>query len=324
MATGPDHRYLLPNAALLGAVLLVGADMISRTLIAPAELPIGIVTATLGAPVFLWILLRRRGLGGCRMLIATGLGVRLGNRAILQDVDFTAHPGAVTAIVGPNGSGKTTLLRALSGDLRHTGSARLNGIVIAGAKPWVLAAQRAVLAQASELAFPFTVQELVRLGLLSGTEAARGDLLHRALAEVGLTGYASRSYHDLSGGEQQRVHLARVLVQVWEPVTPHGPRWLFLDEPVSSLDIGHQLLVMRIARRYADAGGGVVAVMHDLNLTAMFADQIALMQAGRLVVQGAPAAVLTDAHLGRAYGCAVRINTPPASGPWLVPQAMAG
>ena len=256
------------------------------------------------------------------MLEVSGLSARLAGRNILERIDLTAASGTVTAIVGPNGSGKTTLLRAMTGDLPYQGVARLNGIEVRGAPPRQMAAIRAVLSQATQLAFPFTVDEVVRLGLTDGVHGS-GDLPGRALERVGLSGYGPRDVQSLSGGEQARVHLARVLVQVWEPVTDQGPRWLFLDEPVAALDIGHQLTVMNLARAYADAGGGVVAVMHDLNLSAMFADRIVLLQNGRVLAQGTPAQVLTDANLSRAYGCAVRVNAVPGRGPWLVPQAMA-
>lgn len=257
------------------------------------------------------------------MLEVSGLSARLADRNILQRIDLTAAPGTVTAIVGPNGSGKTTLLRALTGDLHYMGSARLNGHEVQDTAPRLMAAIRAVLAQSTQLAFPFTVDEVVRLGLSAGVQGAAQDLPACALERVGLAGYGPRDMQSLSGGEQARVHLARVLVQVWEPVTDQGPRWLFLDEPVAALDIGHQLTVMDIARRYADAGGGVIAVMHDLNLSAMYADHIALLLEGRMLAQGTPAQVLTDVNLSRAYGCAVRVNAVPAHGPWLVPQAMA-
>lgn len=257
------------------------------------------------------------------MLEVSGLSASMSGRNILDRIDLRATPGTVTAIVGPNGSGKTTLLRALTGDLPYDGVARLNGLDVRGTPARRMAAIRAVLAQATQLAFPFTVDEVVRLGLSAGVQTAGPDLPARALERVGLAGYGGRDVQSLSGGEQARVHLARVLVQVWEPVTDQGPRWLFLDEPVAALDIGHQLIVMELARAYADAGGGVVAVMHDLNLSAMFAEHIALLQDGRMLAQGTPAQVLTDANLSRAYGCAVRVSAVPARGPWLVPQAMA-
>ena len=257
------------------------------------------------------------------MLTVHNLTASLSGAPILRGITLTASPGTLTAIVGPNGSGKTTLLRALTGDLPYGGTASLNGHALNTTPARKMAALRAVLAQSTQLAFPFTVAEVVRLGLTTGVQMQATDLTARALAEVGLAGYGPRDIQTLSGGEQARVHLARVLVQVWEPVTDEGPRWLLLDEPVAALDIGHQLTVMRIARAYADAGGGVVAVMHDLNLSAMFADRIALMLDGRILSQGCPAEVLTDTNLAQAYGCPVRVNAVPERGPWLVPQAMA-
>lgn len=255
------------------------------------------------------------------MLAAETLDVHLGKRQILFGVEFTALPGEVTAIVGPNGSGKTTLLRALTGDIAYRGTARIGGLDVARAAPWELAARRAVLAQFTRVAFPFTVAEVVAMG--AGPAAAR---LHpnrtaEALARVGLTGYGNRPYHDLSGGEQQRAQLARVLTQVWEPVDADGPRWLILDEPVASLDIAHQLEVMGIARDFAAEGGGVVAVMHDLNLTALYAQNVALMAAGRVVRQGAVNSVFTDAALSDAYGCPLRVSHAPANSTFLLPHA---
>lgn len=277
------------------------------------------------------------------MLEATDIRARLAGREVLQGITLAAAPGSLTAIIGPNGSGKTTLIRCLTGDLACTGQVRLNGLPVtrgaggagrrggAAAAARRLAGLRAVLAQETHVAFPFTVEEIVRMGQMAGSCVAPDssapdlpapDLPSRALAEVGLAGYGGRDYQALSGGERQRVQLARVLVQVWQPTGPDGARWLFLDEPVSSLDIGHQLQVMRIARSFADRGGGVVAVMHDLNLSAMFADRLALIHHGRLLAAGPPAAVLSEANLARAYGCPIRINRAPESGPWLLPQAV--
>ena len=259
------------------------------------------------------------------MLIAEGLTVSFARRRnlppVLEGVDFTARPGEVTAIVGPNGSGKTTLLRALSGDVPFLGAASLNGVAIARAPAWQLAAMRAVLAQSTPVGFAFTVLEVVRLGL--GAGAGRETDPHAALALVGLAGYEARLFPELSGGEQARVHLARVLVQLGAPIGPDGPRWLFLDEPVAALDIRHQLQVMRLAQDFARAGGGVVAVLHDLNLTAQFAASTALLAAGRLVAQGRTPEILSDARLSAAYRCPIRLNVAPEAGRWFLPQ-MAG
>jgi iron complex transport system ATP-binding protein len=256
------------------------------------------------------------------MVQANDLNVRLGQRCILDGVSFQAQAGQVTAIVGPNGSGKTTLLRAMTGDVAYTGVVTLGGANIADMPAWQLASVRAVLPQASTLAFPFTVIEVVRIGLHRGGAAGSDQIAFAALARVGLETFADRFFQDLSGGEQQRVQLARVLSQVWEPIVTGVPRWLFLDEPVSSLDIGHQLQVMEIMRDFAAVGGGVIAVMHDLNLTAMFADQVMVISEGNILASGTPKEIMTDDTLSEAYQCNIRINTPPLNGtPYILPTS---
>lgn len=258
------------------------------------------------------------------MLKAQNITLIREGRTILHGVTLTARPGAVTAIIGPNGSGKTTLLAALTGDLRPQGGAlHLNGEDITRLSPRQLATRRAVLAQETQVAFPFTVAEILQLGIEAGTGPADPALIPRLLAEVDLADTAQRPIHALSGGERQRIHLARVLAQARRAVTEAGPMWLFLDEPVASLDIAHQLMVMRRARRFAKEGGGVVAVMHDLNLTAMAADHVVLLADGGLVAAGPATEVMTDALLSRAYRCEIRINRVPPAGPFLLPQ-MAG
>ncbi|MEM1301153.1 MAG: heme ABC transporter ATP-binding protein [Pseudomonadota bacterium] len=257
---------------------------------------------------------------------ARDIHVRLGGKPILHGVNLTATSGAVTCIIGPNGCGKTTLLKAMTGEVPFTGEATINGDTITSLGSVAMAERRAVLPQATNLAFPFTVLEVVRIGLTAGLSTAdpanAGQLPMQALERVGLSGFEGRYYQELSGGEKQRVQLARILVQVWDPVLSGNPRWVFLDEPVSALDIAHQLLVMDIVRDFAAHGGGVIAVMHDLNLTAMIADHVLLMSDGREVANGPPEDVLRDNHLNRAYGCQTFTRTlPPDGQPWLLPQA---
>lgn len=258
------------------------------------------------------------------MITARNLTVSLSGKTIVHGVSLEARAGELTAIVGPNGSGKTTMMKAIAGELPSKGEIAINGHALAALEPWQLAVKRAVLPQAATIAFPFTVREIVRLGLTVGPNrhAERIDAITaEALAAVDLAGFAGRFYQELSGGEQQRVQLARVLSQIWEPVLDGEPCFLMLDEPVSALDIRHQLTIMTLARRYCAAGGGVIAVMHDLNLTAMFADHMVMMKSGRIEHAGPPAEVMTDDAMEAVFGCRMRINGVPATGvPFVLPH----
>jgi iron complex transport system ATP-binding protein len=255
------------------------------------------------------------------MLEISNVTARLAGRTILRDISLSVRPGELFAVCGANGAGKSTLLKAILGEVSASGSIRLNGRDSLRTKPAALAAIRAVLPQDCEVAFGFALGEVVRMGREAGDFAAREDVDGMALSCVGLRGREGDDIRSLSGGERQRAHLARALAQVWEPVGPSGPRWLMLDEPVSSLDLGHQLQAMRLARRFADAGGGVIAVMHDLNLSAMFADRMAFVIDGRIAAIGTPPEVMRQELLEAAYGCRIALNRIPTEGPWLLPQA---
>jgi iron complex transport system ATP-binding protein len=262
------------------------------------------------------------------MIEARDVSVSIGRKRIIANVDFDIRPGEMAAIVGPNGSGKTTFLKAVSGDLPYAGNISINGRDIAAMKPWQAAVMRAVLPQATALSFPFTVREVVKLGLTGGRSGVLpGEderLPDRALARVDLEGFAGRFYQELSGGEQQRVQLARVLCQVWAPVLDGSPRYLLLDEPVSSLDIKHQLIIMNIARDFARRGGGVVAILHDLNLAAIFADRIFVMHRGGLAAAGSPQSVLSDELISRVFECRLKVGALPAGNtPFVLPQSAA-
>ncbi|GAB4065467.1 heme ABC transporter ATP-binding protein [Ancylobacter sonchi] len=239
-------------------------------------------------------------------------------RLLLDGADLTVRPGRVTALIGPNGAGKSTLLKVLTGELRpKQGRVLVDGQDIAALGPARLARRRAVLPQDVHVAFPFTVAEVVAIGLPQGERAP-----HRitgALEKVDLAGFRDRPYAALSGGEQQRVQIARALTQL---ASCDGPGYLLLDEPTSSLDLSHQLMVVELARQVARSGGGVAAVLHDLNLAAMIADEVVALKGGRIVARGTPAEVLTDALVGELYAVTARIGTAPQTGPFLLPQAM--
>jgi iron complex transport system ATP-binding protein len=238
------------------------------------------------------------------MYQASGIGVRIGGKSIIDGVDLTIAPGRVVAVIGPNGAGKSTLLRTMAGERRPTtGVVHIHGHDVAALKPSALAAWRAILAQSITLSSPFNVDQVVRLGVpVLVREAAADALVSRALAAVDLDDMATWPITHLSGGEQQRVHAARVLVQLWAQPEDGRARYLLLDEPTSHLDPSHQQVVMGLAREHARNGGGVLAVLHDLNLAAAIADEVAILHRGVIVAYGPPAYVLTEHLLRDVYG----------------------
>ena len=256
------------------------------------------------------------------MLQTHDVCVEINKKKILKNIKFDVPAGKITALIGPNGSGKSTLMRAISGEISYQGKIYINECDINSMKAWELAAIRAVLPQNSSVAFPFTVAEVIHIGLRNTTDSSTDHLINDALDCVGLLSLAKREYSQLSGGEQQRVQLARVLAQVWSPLVDGTAKWIFLDEPVSSLDISYQLEVMNIMQNYAYQGGGVLTIMHDLNLTAMYADNVGLLHNGKLLCFGTPSQVMNDKILSEAYSCEIKVNkTPKNDKIFILPQA---
>jgi iron complex transport system ATP-binding protein len=250
-----------------------------------------------------------------------------GPRVILADANLIVRPGEVLALLGPNGAGKSTLLKALSGEFKPVaGRALLDGKDLAAWPAATLARRRAVLPQHNHLAFGFSVADVVALGRSAHIDhVVRSDdnqAVGAALAAVGLSGFARRDYRQLSGGEQQRVHLARALAQIWGEDSRDESSYLLLDEPVSNLDPAYQQTVLRTARVMADRGCGVVISLHDLNLAAAFADRVLLIAKGRFVAEGGPAEVLTPQRAEEVYGLPMLALTHPETGaPVLLPAA---
>ncbi|HSI39237.1 MAG TPA: heme ABC transporter ATP-binding protein [Xanthobacteraceae bacterium] len=251
------------------------------------------------------------------MYQAQGIVVAAGGRRLLDGAEITVRRGEVTVIVGPNGAGKSTLLKVLAGEIAPArGAVTLDGVPLAAFSPAALARRRAVLPQSVHVAFPFTVAEVVAIGLPAG--AGRSGRVERALARVDLTDFATRTYEPLSGGERQRVQIARVLAQL---EAGEGAGYLLLDEPTASLDLAHQMLVVRLAREVAAAGGGVAAVLHDLNLAAMAADRLVALKDGRVAAAGTPEEVIADHHVATLYEVSARVRSVP-DGVFLLPQSI--
>jgi iron complex transport system ATP-binding protein len=231
----------------------------------------------------------------------------------LNDVSIDVPPGACTAIIGPNGAGKSTLLDLLAGRSRaDSGTVTFGGKPIADWAPVELARRRAFLPQSLEVAFPIRVMELVMLGRspYHGKASADED---RAAVETALRltdawHLKDRSYQRISGGERQRVQLARVIAQIWRPAQQDGePRMLLLDEPTASLDPGHRLSVMRLLQSLTLSGIGIVLVLHDLNDALRFTDRVVLLHQGRIVSQGGPEAAMQADVLTAAYGAQAEV-----------------
>lgn len=255
------------------------------------------------------------------MFDVENLTYQTGRKTLLQQVSFRARPGELLAVVGANGAGKSTLLRLLSGDLAPThGTVHFDGQPLAQWPAPALAKRRAVLTQQHTLALAFPVAELVMMGRyphFQGQPSAHDHwIVDAALRTVELCGLAGRSYPTLSGGEQQRAQLARVLAQVWEA----QPGFLLLDEPLTGLDLHHQHHTLDIARDLVLRGFGVIAVLHDLNLAAQYADRILLLAQGQPVAYGAPAQVLSCENIHRGFQIDVQLLPHPhLSCPLIVP-----
>ncbi len=256
---------------------------------------------------------------------AESVSVHVGGKALLDGVSLSIAAGETVALVGPNGAGKSTLLRTLSGEIAPgAGTVRLKGREVRSYGPRLLALHRAVLSQSVTVAFPFSVAEVVRMGAGERRGPGVDAMVDRALAEVDLAGFRDRIIGTLSGGEQQRAHFARVMVQLACGEAAHGPGVLLLDEPTASLDLRHQLDIVAAARRCVGRGVTVVAILHDLNLAALFADRIMVLHQGRLACEGAPAQIVTDDMVERVFGVRSAVGRVPANAmPFVLPHHAA-
>jgi iron complex transport system ATP-binding protein len=250
------------------------------------------------------------------LLQARGLTYAAGGVRLVDGVSLTLHAGEVLCLVGPNGAGKSTLLRLLTGELRpESGEVLLGGRPLSAYSARELALKRAVLPQQTVLQFAFSARDVVLMGrnphIHSGWVGAHDlEIADESMRRTETSHLAARAFPSLSGGEQTRVTIARVLAQQ-TPV-------LLLDEPSSSLDVRHQEQVMAIARQLAAAGAGLLVILHDLNLASAYADTVALMHGGRLAACGYPGDVLREAVLSEVFECPIRVVKTPEIGQALI------
>ncbi len=253
---------------------------------------------------------------------ALQISVHAGPKALLDGVTLSIGPGETLALVGPNGAGKSTLLRTVAGELAcGSGTVRLKGREPRSYGARTLALHRAVLSQSVHVAFPFSVTEVVRMGAGERRGRAVDAMVESALERVDLGDFRDRIIGTLSGGEQQRAHFARIMVQLACGEAEHGPGVLLLDEPTASLDLRHQIDIVDAARACAGRGTAVVAVVHDLNLATLFAGRIAVLDRGRLACDGAPGDVVTEDVVRRIFGVTGAAGQiPPDGAPFVLPH----
>lgn len=245
------------------------------------------------------------------MLQARQLEVQRGTSVVLQGVDLQLQAGKMTGVLGANGAGKSTLLSALCGELPISAGEIMLGDRALNAWPDQERAQYlAVLPQHSTLNFGFRVEEVVGMGRLPYATGRKIDneIIHAALAAADSEHLLGRSYLQLSGGERQRVHLARVLAQLWPGEVGQV---LLLDEPTSMLDPLHQHSILQAVRAFADQGGAVLVIVHDLNLAARYCDDLVLLNHGAVFSSGTPEQVLRADVLHDVFGLEVLVQKHP-------------
>ena len=241
--------------------------------------------------------------------------------SILEGITFALNAGEILGVVGPNGAGKTSVVKALLGDIPVSGDVFFDGVKLRQLSQVQQAKHIAVLPQQSLLNFPYTVDEVVMLGRTPHSSSLKIDasIVREAMAAMDIGYLAGRRYTELSGGEKQRTQLARVMAQIWR-AEDAGPRLLILDEPTSSLDLGHKQQLMTQVKAFASQGVAVLLVEHDLNVVANYADVMLALQCGRIKRYGAIAQCLNEDLVSQLFdadvsvvnqdGCITVLNRP--------------
>ncbi|MBV33503.1 MAG: heme ABC transporter ATP-binding protein [Porticoccaceae bacterium] len=235
---------------------------------------------------------------------------------ILRGVNLSINSGKITVIVGPNGAGKSSFVKVLSGELAPTcGRIIFNGKDLIEWRSEQRAKMISVLPQNSSLDFPFNALEVVSLGRIPHRSGVVRDaeIVREALKVVDAEHLEERLFTKMSGGEKQRVQLARVMAQIWEP-TLAGEQFLILDEPTSALDLSHQVLMMELVSDLARRGVGVIVVSHDLNLATHFADNVIVFDKGYVVAEGPPDKILSEKLIFDVFGIGPCIIKHPETG----------
>lgn len=226
---------------------------------------------------------------------------------VLRDVDLAIVPGELVGLLGPNGVGKSSLLAAMAGELAWvTGTVQIDGVHLEQLSALEQAQRRAVVTQQATLNFDLRVKDVLDMGAYPYPQVSQEQIdqwLMRALSLVDLLSMQEKVYTELSGGEQQRVQLARALVQCFAIEHHNGAAYLLLDEPLANLDPRHQVQFMQVLEQLVcSAQIGVLIVVHDLNVAARHCHRLVLLNEGRVIASGLPSEVLTPVLLKHTFG----------------------
>lgn len=251
------------------------------------------------------------------MVKVQDLGFEINNKWLVKDLNYNFEPGKMYMLCGPNGAGKSTLLRLLSLQLKASeGDVFYNSARVKPEHAASFATSRAVLSQQVDISFPLSAEEIIMMGRYPHFEIKPSkkdlEICEAALDLLELQSFRKRNYLTLSGGEKQRVQFARVLVQIWEEPEV-GNRLLLLDEPISSLDIKHQLEFLSHVRHFISSKTIVIAILHDLNLALNYADELLLMKEGRLYKSGKPVDVLQPEYIEQVFGVSSQLHHLPGA-----------
>lgn len=256
------------------------------------------------------------------MLTVTALHYKMNHHTLLRDISFQIRPGELLAILGANGAGKSTLMRVLSGEIKASeGNIYFFRKNIEDYTSKELAKRRSILQQSNQVNLGFSVKEILLMGRYPHFQQTPRSIDFQVLDEAmdicGISHLAERIYPTLSGGEQQRVQYARVLCQLWD----QPESLLLMDEPVAALDPQYQQQTMAIAKAFSKKGFMVIAVLHEINLAAQYADRILMLKNGRKWLEGTPTEVLTSGHIYSIFNTQmeVRINSKTLR-PYVVPS----
>lgn len=256
------------------------------------------------------------------MLKIRDIGYKIGAHQIINNISIGFEPGKFHVVVGPNGSGKSTFLKIFSGEIKpQQGLVQYDDTMLFQMDKVLLAQRRAVMSQSPELHFPLSIPEVVMMGRYPhfSYKPSKKDqaICEAAMEKMEVAHFRNRNYLTLSGGEKQRVQFARVLAQIWE-APASGSRYLFLDEPISSLDIHYQHQFLQIAKQLTSEKIVLIAVLHDLNLAIQYADNILFMKEGRIKANGKPADIVTAGLIQYVFNIPVAIIDNPVSAKPLV------